>query len=206
MVYRDLIGGLLLQPFGLSLCTALLIQALTQDEQESSKESTPSGNSIGFDAILAPEALGFLFAGPIANHFQVPIICARKGGRLVGPVDQISYQGSNISASNSGSGSFCQDEDFLITATGKNTAIASSASLEIVSGSIQPGQRILVVDDCLASGATLKALDTLVHRQGAKIVQFGSVVEFPDLKGRHEVPSDGQDAVNVVSLVQFPGC
>ena len=83
MVYRDLIGGFLLQPFGLPLCTALLIQALTQDKQETKEEQPIANSSIGFDAILAPEALGFLFAGPIANHFQVPIVCARKGGRLV---------------------------------------------------------------------------------------------------------------------------
>jgi adenine/guanine phosphoribosyltransferase-like PRPP-binding protein len=87
IVYKDLVLGLLLQPFGLSLCNELFIHRLLHGP----------GAKLPFDAVLAPEALGFLFAGPIAAFFNRPVLLARKKKPAPGAIDSVTYEGSNMS-------------------------------------------------------------------------------------------------------------
>ena len=173
VVYRDLIGGLLRQPFGLRLATSVLLNFIVQD-----------GSPTPCDAIAVPEATGFLFAAPVANHLQVPLIVLRKAGRLPGDTCRICYKGSNISN---------------LEKTPRNEG---TVSLEMVDGSIQRGQHVFILDDCLASGSTAAAMVRLLSQQGAVVDRLVCVMELPDLGGREALRDLG---VEVFSVVQFEG-
>jgi phosphomevalonate kinase len=182
IVYKDLVGGLLLQPFGLSLCNELFIHRLQHGP----------GAKLPFDAVLAPEALGFLFAGPIAAFFNRPVLLARKKKPAPGASDSVTYEGSNMS--NLSKLDACDVEPIA----------NQHASLHLVAGSIVPGQRILVADDCLATGKTLDAIARLVDLQGGIIGQLMCVMELehPDLQGRRIAEERG---IDVFSIMQFSG-
>jgi adenine phosphoribosyltransferase/phosphomevalonate kinase len=119
-----------------------------------------------FDAVLTAEAGGFIFASPLAVHFHKPLLLARQIGRLPGEVvSSVDYAGSNVAVLKQGQ---CQTRRIL----------------ELNRGCIQPLQRVLIVDDCLASGRTVVALSKLVISQGGHISHIRVVMELPDLKGR----------------------
>lgn len=161
VVYKDFIGGLLLQPFALTLCSSLIVDWL--------------GDSC--DAIVVPEALGFIFGAPVAESLCKPLVVVRKGGKLPGCVHNVHYRGSNMH-------NLSQNDP--------------ECSLNIIAGSIVPGQRIVIIDDCLASGSTLKALVHLVELQGGTVEKLVCIMEFPDLLGR-------VNDIEVFSLMQFSG-
>jgi adenine phosphoribosyltransferase len=137
------------------------------------------------DAVLAPEAMAFLFAGPIASSLQKPVVLARKSRRLPGDVDSASYAGSNIT-----------------NLMNKDTSCSEHDSFHIAAGSIVPGQKVLIVDDCLASGATLDCLVQLVHAQGGDAKSLACVMELPDMGGGAVARNLG---IVVLSLFQFDG-
>lgn len=110
------------------------------------------------DAVLAVDARGFLFAGPLAQKLDVPMILARKAGKLPGEV-----------------------------ITGTAEAEYSNDSYVIRKSSIQPGQKILIVDDVLATGNTVATLTKMVTEAGAEVVGSFFVVEIRELKGREKV-------------------
>ena len=174
IVYKDIVGGLLTQPFGISLATALIIRHI---EREPAR----------IDAVLAPEALGFILAAPVASALCLPLLIARKVAPVFGAFDKASSNGSNISK---------------LARTCEQEYETDSHHFFMMSGSVLPGQRILVVDDCLATGATLEALGQLVDSQGGTITKFASLMEMnhPDLKGREVGRS-----IDVFSVTQFQG-
>ena len=176
-MFKDLVGSLLLQPFGLSLCCGMIADWLEDDKELCS----------AVDAILSPGDLGFVFAGALGARLHKSVILARKAGKLYGQVNRIEYGGSNISN--------LQREGHIAGAT------ASTSKLEIVSGSIQPGQKILIVDDCLASGSTAEALIRLVQKEGGIVTKLACIMELPDLGGRSRLP----EAVDCISLLRFDG-
>ena len=174
VVFKDLVGSLLLQPFGLSLCCGMIADWL----EETTNESTLST----VDAILSGD-LGYVFAGALGGRLMKPVILARKPGKLQERVDRIQYRGSNIAN--------LQREEGDDTTT-----------LEVVSGSVQPGQRILIVDDCLASGSTGNGLIDYVKSQGGIVSKLACVMELPDLGARSRLlPHD----VNCLSLLRYDG-
>eukprot|EP00797_Seminavis_robusta_P014566 Sro21_g014550.2 (766) ;mRNA; r:37159-39456 len=175
--YRDIVGSLLLQPFAMALWTGSVVEWVEKNGQTSS-----------VDAIVSPESLGFVFAGTVASFLKKPLILLRKGGKLVGDKDSVSYDGSNIH--NLIQGEECEAAD--------SHPSNPEYCLEIVSGSVLPGQRILVVDDCLASGATVRAVMDLVGRQGGVVTKLAVLTELPDLQGR-------PDHVDIFSVTTFPG-
>ena len=174
IIYRDMVGGVLLQRFGLSLCVALISEKV--------------GDCSNIDVVLAPESMGFLFAGAVAFNLQKPIVLARKSRRLPGDYDTASYVGSNITK--------------LLTKGRISSSTEQRSCFHIVSGSIVPGQKILVVDDCLASGATLDCLVKLVQAQGGVTTSLACAMELPDLGGRKVAQALG---IVVHSLFQFEG-
>jgi adenine phosphoribosyltransferase len=121
------------------------------------------------DLVVGMESRGFIFAAPIAYLLGVGFVPVRKLGKLPGRVVSTEY-----------------DLEY-----GTNT-------LELHSDAIAPGQRVLVVDDLLATGGTVAATIELVERLQGRVSAVAFLVELAELGGRARL--DGYD---VVSLIQF---
>lgn len=107
------------------------------------------------DVIVAIEARGYVIAAPVAYNLGVGLVPVRKPGKL--PAETIS-------------------EDYELE-YGKNT-------LEIHKDAIKPGQKVLIIDDLIATGGSCLATKKLVERLGGVVVGFGFVIELEFLKGR----------------------
>ena len=125
------------------------------------------------DRIVGLEARGFLIATPLAAALGVGLVAARKPGKLPGKVVREKYQLE-----------YGEDE------------------LQIESGLIAPGMRVLVADDLLATGGTALAAVELCEKLRAQVVGCGFVVELPDLGGRARLEKMGQE---VFSICEFRG-
>ena len=107
------------------------------------------------DTVLGIEARGFIFGAPVALDLGVGFVPLRKLGKL--PFDRVTEQ---------------YDLEY-----GTNT-------VEMHSDSIQPGQRVLIIDDLLATGGTAAAAARLVERLGGVVASFEFVIELGFLDGR----------------------
>lgn len=107
------------------------------------------------DLIIGPEARGFLFGCPVAYGLNVGFAPIRKPGKLPRETKSCSY-----------------DLEY-----GSNT-------LHMHVDAIQPGQRVLIVDDLLATGGTLKAACQLVESLGGVVAGIACVIELEELHGR----------------------
>ena len=123
----------------------------------------------GADLVIGMESRGFIFAAPIAYLLGVGFAPVRKLGKLPGPVVSTEY-----------------DLEY-----GTNT-------LELHDDAVSPGQRVLIVDDLLATGGTVSATIELVERLGGEVSGVGFLVELTALHGRARL-----DGYNVASLIQF---
>ena len=121
------------------------------------------------DLVVGMESRGFIFAAPTAYLLGIGFVPVRKLGKLPGPVISTEY-----------------DLEY-----GTNT-------LELHSDAIEPGQRVVIVDDLLATGGTVSATIELVERLRGEVSAVGFLVELTALKGR-----DRLDGYPVVSLIQF---
>jgi len=175
IIYKDIIGGLYVQPFGVTLVTSLITSHLAGTLKEDR-----------IDAVLAPEALGFSLAGQIASVFCLPLILARKVKPTFGCFHETSSSGSNMSNLSKSSEDNDKKHKFYMQPT------------------ILPGQRVLVVDDCIATGATLNALSQLVSSQGGSIIKLVTLMEMVDteLNGCDLAHEKG---ISVFSLTRFKG-
>lgn len=110
---------------------------------------------VDFDLIVAPESRGFILGVPIAFNTGAGFVPVRKAGKL--PYETI-----------------------------KRTYYLEygSATLEIHKDAIQKGQRVVIVDDLLATGGTLQAIIDLVEKLGGEVVQICCLIELQDLNGR----------------------
>jgi len=121
------------------------------------------------DLIAVPEARGFIFAAPLAVELGTGLIPIRKPGKLPFTTISKSY-----------------DLEY-----GSNT-------IQINSDAVKPGNRVLLLDDLLATGGTIEACRQLVMELGGEVIGAAFVVELLALKGREKM-----DIPNVKSLVQF---
>lgn len=119
--------------------------------------------------VIGMESRGFIYAAPIAYQLSAGFVPVRKLGKLPGEVISTEY-----------------DLEY-----GTNT-------LELHSDAISPGERVLIVDDLLATGGTVSATIELVERLQGKVVAVAFLVELTDLRGR-----DRLEDYEVISLVQF---
>ena len=120
-------------------------------------------------AVIGMESRGFIFAAPIAYQLCAGFVPVRKLGKLPGDVISTEY-----------------DLEY-----GTNT-------LELHSDAISPGERVLIVDDLLATGGTVSATIELVERLKGKVVAVAFLVELLELKGRDRLGS-----YDVISLIRF---
>jgi adenine phosphoribosyltransferase len=125
--------------------------------------------SRNIDLVLGMEARGFIFAPALAYRLNAGFVPVRKPGKL--PAECVKYDYSLEYGTN---------------------------SLEIHRDAIKKGQRVLIVDDLLATGGTAEATAKLAEMLGAKIAGLGFVVELEFLKGREKLK--GYD---VMSLLRY---
>ncbi|MCR5028448.1 MAG: adenine phosphoribosyltransferase [Fibrobacter sp.] len=126
---------------------------------------------VEFDAVAGLEARGFLFGTPIAAHFGKAFIPVRKKGKLPRETVEQSY-----------------DLEY------------GTATIEIHKDAVKPGQKIVIVDDLLATGGTAEAAVKLVESLGGVVVKCLFVIELLDLNGRERLRK-----YDISSLTQFPG-
>ncbi len=123
------------------------------------------------DKIVGIDARGFIFGAVLAYKLNLSFIPVRKKGKL--PFKTISAEYS--------------------LEYGKDT-------VEMHEDAIEKGERVLVVDDLIATGGTVAATVELVTRLGGTIVECAFLVELPDLKGREKIKG-----VPIFSLTEFEG-
>jgi adenine phosphoribosyltransferase len=114
----------------------------------------------GVDLILGMEARGFIFGPALAYRLSAGFVPVRKPGKLPAPTERVEY-----------------DLEY------------GSNILEVHKDAIEKGQRVLIVDDLLATGGTAEATAKLATQLGAQIAGLAFVVELDFLKGRDKLKS-----------------
>ena len=125
------------------------------------------------DKVVGLEARGFILGGAIAHQLTVGFVPIRKKGKLPGATISESYQ-----------------------------LEYGEAVVEVHDDAIQPGEKILLVDDLLATGGTAEAGIKLVERLGGEIVGCAFIVDLPELGGRKRLEALGME---VHALCAFDG-
>ncbi len=124
---------------------------------------------LAFDAIAAIESRGFLFGAPLACRMAKPLIPVRKQGKLPGETISVEYS----------------------LEYGSNV-------MEIHVDGVVPGDRVLLLDDVIATGGSLAAAASLVENAGGQVAGIGLVIELEALGGRQLLGK-----YDVFSLVQY---
>lgn len=117
---------------------------------------------MGVDVIVGLESRGFPLGLAIAVELEIPFVMIRKKGKLPRPAFQVSY-----------------DLEY------------GQATMELQKGDIQPGQKVYIHDDLLATGGTAHAAGQLVTLAGGKIAGFGFIVSLDILKGSEKLQTFG---------------
>jgi adenine phosphoribosyltransferase len=123
----------------------------------------------GIDVVCAAEARGFIFAAPLALELELGFVPIRKPGKL--PSDKHSH-------------------DYELE--------YGTDTLEVHTDGVNSGQRVLVVDDLLATGGTVDACCQLVEKAGAEIACCAFLIELTALEGKKRIAPR-----NVFSIIQY---
>ncbi|MCR5684050.1 MAG: adenine phosphoribosyltransferase [Lachnospiraceae bacterium] len=126
---------------------------------------------LDFDLIVGPESRGFIFGMPVAYKLKKPFIPARKPGKL--PCETVS-------------------REYALE--------YGTAKIEIHKDAIKPGQKVVIIDDLIATGGTIEALVKLVEDLGGEVVRICFLMELEGLKGR-----DRLAGYDVASAIKYPG-
>lgn len=110
------------------------------------------------DKILALDARGFLFGAALAHQEKVPMVMARKKGKLAGE---------------------CVSESYALE--------YGDAEVELQKTAVSAGDNVLIIDDLLATGGTAKAAAGLVNKVGGVVALFAFVIELDGLNGRDQL-------------------
>jgi adenine phosphoribosyltransferase len=120
------------------------------------------------DKVVGIEARGFIIASPVAYHFGAAFVPVRKEGKLPWQTEAAEY-----------------------------ALEYGTATLEIHKDAVRPGERVLIVDDVLATGGTAKATADLVERIGGKVIGIAFLIELGFLNGRSKL--DGYELLTLIS-------
>jgi adenine phosphoribosyltransferase len=123
--------------------------------------------------VVGLEARGFILGGAIAHQLSVGFVPIRKKGKLPGKTIEQDY-----------------------------TLEYGQATMEVHDDALQAGEKVLLVDDLLATGGTAEAGIKLIERMGAEVIGCAFIIDLPDLGGRKKLESLG---MNVHALCQFAG-
>lgn len=119
------------------------------------------------DKVVAIESRGFIFGGALACRLGVGFVPVRKKGKLPSRTHSVSY-----------------DLEY------------GTDTLEIHCDAIKPGERVLLLDDLLATGGTAVAVSKLIEKMGAEIVELAFLIELGFLKGRDKLK--GRDVFSMI--------
>jgi len=123
------------------------------------------------DKIVGIDARGFVFGAVLAYKLGIGFIPVRKKGKLPAETIEESY-----------------------------SLEYGAGTLEIHKDSIDKGERVIVVDDLIATGGTAGATVNIVRQLGAEIVECAFLIELPDLKGRDQIKD-----CDVFAMMEFEG-
>jgi len=121
------------------------------------------------DLVAGIEARGFIFAPIVAYALRAGFVPVRKPGKLPASTHRATYQ-----------------------------LEYGTDSLEIHQDAIRPGQRVVIVDDLIATGGTARAVADIVRQMGANVVALAFLVELEFLKGRDKLPD-----YEIVSILKY---
>jgi adenine phosphoribosyltransferase len=130
-------------------------------------------NKLSFDKIAAIESRGFIFASALSYNMSKPLILMRKKNKL--PADKFSV-------------------DFELE--------YGNETLEVHKDSIEQNEKVVIIDDLIATGGTAKAAAELVQISKGKVEAFVFVINLFDLNGKKNLEDKGY---KVFSLIDFPG-
>ena len=128
---------------------------------------------VDFDVIAGAESRGFIFGTPLAYNLHKPFVLIRKKGKLPAETVEEEY-----------------DLEY------------GTATIEMHKDSVQPGQKVVLIDDLIATGGTMKAAAHLVERLGGEVVKMLFLLELEGLEGRKLLENEGY---KVDSVVSYPG-
>ena len=126
-----------------------------------------------FDAVAGLEARGFLFGPALAAMLGKGFIAIRKAGKLPPPVLTTEYE-----------------------------LEYGSATVELHTDAVKPGDRVLLIDDLIATGGTMMAGKKLLEKLGATVTEGAAIVDLPELGGSQRLRESG---LALYTLVDFAG-
>lgn len=126
---------------------------------------------LDYDVVVGPESRGFIFGTPIAYNNHKPFVLIRKKGKL--PCETVSVE---------------YDLEY------------GTATIEMHKDSIKPGQKVLIVDDLIATGGTTEAMIKLIESLGGEVVGVVVLMELAGLNGREKISGYRLD-----SAIVYPG-
>lgn len=126
---------------------------------------------VEFDVLVGAESRGFIFGMPIAYNMKKPFVLVRKKGKLPRETVEMSY-----------------DLEY------------GSAAIEMHKDSIKPGQKVVIVDDLIATGGTIEAAAKLVEELGGEVVKIIFLMELAGLEGRKKLEN-----YDVASVICYEG-
>ena len=126
---------------------------------------------LDFDLVIGPESRGFIFGVPVAYLLGKGFIPVRKKGKL--PRETVSQK---------------YDLEY------------GQAEIEIHKDAVRPGQKVVIIDDLIATGGSAEAAAKLVEKLGGKVVRMAFVMELAGLEGRQKLAK-----YDVESLIIYPG-
>ncbi len=124
-----------------------------------------------FDVVVGPEARGFIFGVPIAYNLHKPFVPVRKKGKL--PCETVSVE---------------YELEY------------GSAVLEMHKDAIKPGQKVVIIDDLMATGGTIEAIVKLIRELGGEVTGSVFLMELKGLKGRDKLKD-----IRVESVIAYDG-
>ena len=126
---------------------------------------------VEYDVVLGPESRGFIFGVPVAYNNKKAFVPVRKKGKLPCETVEMTY-----------------DLEY------------GTATIEIHKDAIKPGQKVVIIDDLIATGGTIEAIVKLVEQLGGEVVKIAFLMELEGLNGREKL--QGYD---VASVIKYPG-
>lgn len=121
---------------------------------------------VDFDVVVGPESRGFIFGVPVAYNMKKGFVPVRKKGKL--PCETVSME---------------YDLEY------------GSAVIEMHKDSLKPGQKVVIIDDLIATGGTIEAITKLVEQLGGEVVKIVFLMELAGLDGRRKLAKYDVDSV-----------